>query len=188
MPNVHLTDLSVRALKGSEKYVTYWDDATPGFGIRVGKRSKTWTVMRGRQRERLTIGRYPDLSLAEARTEAKRLLSTAPVPKTISKTWAQARDEFLTEHYKASTSTWPGIVKILFAKHLKSLDHRQLADISDTDIKTALDKMKAIPSAQLHTYRAARTFLKWCTRPPRRYIPRSPMEGYEPPGKEPQGH
>ncbi len=187
MPNVHLTDLSVRAIKGSDKYVTYWDDATPGFGIRVGKRSKTWTVMRGRARERVTIGRYPDVSLSEARTEAKRLLSTAPAAKHTSKTWAQARDEFQIENYKDSRSSWPGIVKLFFAKHLKELDHRQLADITDSDIKRVLDKLAATPSTQLHTYRVSRTFLKWCTRPPRRYLLRSPMEGYEPPGKDRKG-
>jgi hypothetical protein len=45
MPNLHLTDIAVRALKPSEGYVTFWDDTTPGFGVRVGKRSKTWTVI-----------------------------------------------------------------------------------------------------------------------------------------------
>lgn len=76
MPNLHLTDISVRTLKPSDGYVTYWDDTTPGFGIRVGKKAKTWTIMRGRNRERVTIARYPDVSLAEARAEAKRLPSS----------------------------------------------------------------------------------------------------------------
>jgi len=75
MPTLRLTDISVRALKGSEKYETYWDTQTPAFGIRVGKRTKTWTVMRGRSRERITIGKYPDLSLSDARAEAKKLLA-----------------------------------------------------------------------------------------------------------------
>ncbi|WP_186456858.1 Arm DNA-binding domain-containing protein [Sphingomonas suaedae] len=71
MPNLHLTDLSVKALKGSDKHATYWDTTTPGFGVRVGKRSKTWTVMRGRTRERISTGKYGDMSLADAsRSEA----------------------------------------------------------------------------------------------------------------------
>jgi hypothetical protein len=73
MPSLKLTDLSVRALKGSDTTTYYWDASTPAFGIRVGKRAKTWTVMRGRARERLTVGRYPDMSLTDARKEAKRL-------------------------------------------------------------------------------------------------------------------
>lgn len=37
MPSLNLTELSVRALKGSDSYITYWDTGTPGFGVRVGK-------------------------------------------------------------------------------------------------------------------------------------------------------
>jgi integrase len=187
VPQLHLTDIAVRALKGSDKYISYWDDTTPGFGIRVGKRSKTWTVMRGKNRERVTIGKYPDLSLADARAEAKKLLSTAPEPKTITKTWADARDEFLKQNYADSTSRWPHLVKLTLKREFRGLDHRQLSDISDTDIRKVLDKLSATPSARLHAYRIARTFLKWCSRSPRRYIARSPMEGYEPPGKDRKG-
>jgi hypothetical protein len=72
---MRFTDLTIRALKPASNK-TYWDEATPAFGVRVGKHVKTWVVMRGKTRERLTIGRYPDLSLVDARKEAKRLLST----------------------------------------------------------------------------------------------------------------
>jgi len=53
MPSLHLTELSVRALKGSDATTYYWDTTTPAFGVRVGKRAKTWTVIKGRRRERL---------------------------------------------------------------------------------------------------------------------------------------
>jgi hypothetical protein len=32
---MHLTDLSIRSLKPTDNYKTYWDDSTPGFGLRV---------------------------------------------------------------------------------------------------------------------------------------------------------
>lgn len=187
MAQLRLTEIGVKALKATDKYVSYMDTTTRGFGIRVGLRSKTWIVIRGKSRERTSIGRYPDLSLAEARAEAKKLLSTAPEPKVVSKTWLVARGEFLEQNYANSTSRWPHIVALTFKRAFKGLDHRQLADISDTDIRKVLDKLSATPSAQLHAYRVARTFLKWCTRPPRRYIKHSPMEGYEPPGKDRKG-
>ena len=187
MAKMLLTDISVRALKGSEKYETFFDTKLAGFGIRVGKKSKTWIVVRDRSRAKQAIGKYPDLSLADARTEAKKLLSTAPEPKTVSKTWEVARDEFLAENYKDSTSRWPHLVSLKLKKHFKGLDKCQLADIEDTDISAVLDKLKKTPSTQLHVYRAARTFLKWCTRPPRKYLKRSPMEGYEPPSKDKKG-
>src|SRR5438105_8392434 len=46
----------------------YWDDIG-GFGLRVGKKAKTFILMYKRSRE--SLGRYPALSLAEARTKAK---------------------------------------------------------------------------------------------------------------------
>ena len=187
MPKMLLTDISVRGLKGSDKNPKFFDTKTPGFGIRVGLKTKTWIVMRGRNRELVTIGKYPDLSLSVARTEAKKLLSTTPEAKAIDKTWKDARDEFLEDNYKDSTSRWPHLVKLKLTNHFKKLNHRQLSDIDDTDIRAVLDKLKETPSAQLHVYRAARTFLKWCTRPPRRYIKLSPMEGYAPPGRDKKG-
>jgi len=188
VPMVHLTDLSVKALRPSEKHVTYWSDTTPGFGIRVGKRSRTWTVMRGRARERVTIGRYPDVSLSDARKEALRLLSEEPSgPPPVSKTFKAARDEFLAEHYRGVTSRWPQLVKLMLEKHFKKIEHKQLGEITDEDVSGALGKLAATPSQQLHVYRAVRTFLTWCARPPRRYLPRSPMEGYPPPGKDRKG-
>ncbi|MBL0116659.1 MAG: DUF4102 domain-containing protein [Sphingomonadales bacterium] len=96
MAKIHLTDVAVKALKPTDRYVTYWD-TMPGFGIRVGKQSKTWTVMRGRSRERISIGRYPDISLSDARAEAKRLLSTAPEPKNSTMRFDEARTIFLEQ-------------------------------------------------------------------------------------------
>jgi Arm DNA-binding domain/Phage integrase family len=179
--------MSVRTLKPSQGYVTYWDDTTPSFGIRVGMKSKTWTIMRGRNRERVSIGRYPDISLAEARAEAKRLLSTIPDARSTPKTFAEAREEFLEQNYRESKSRHKHIVTLILRKHFKSIEHTQLVEVIDDDIRRALDKLKSTPSAQLHVYRAVRTFLTWCMRPPRRYVPRSPMEGYEPPGRDRRG-
>jgi hypothetical protein len=57
---------------------TYLDENLPGFGIRVGKNRKTWIVMRGQIRQRVRIGHYPAMSLADARKEAKKLLIEKP--------------------------------------------------------------------------------------------------------------
>src|SRR5437868_3835289 len=65
---VHLTDIVVQRL---QKPGSYFDEATPGFGIRVGKNRKTWVVMRGQIRQRMRIGHYPTMCLAEARKQAK---------------------------------------------------------------------------------------------------------------------
>ena len=72
MPRVHMTDVVVSRLKEPG---TYFDQTTPAFGLRVGKNRKTFFVIRGRERLRTNVGKYPAVSLADARKEAKRLLT-----------------------------------------------------------------------------------------------------------------
>ena len=187
MPELHLTELGVKALKGSDRSVSYWDDVTPGFFLRVGKHTKTWCVMRGRSRERLTIGRFPDMSLSDARAEAKRLLSAEPEGRSVPIIFKKAREEFLEEHYRGKAPRTKYNTERLLVRHFKAIEHEKLAEIEDTDLKRCLDRLKATPSEQLHAYRAVRCFLRWCVRPPRRYIKHSPMEGYLPPGTDRKG-
>lgn len=187
MPTIRMTEISIRALKPTDAYVTYWSDQLPGFGLRVGRRTRTWTVMRGRERERVSIGRYPDMSLAEARGEAKRLMVGQPEPKALRLTFAEARDRFLQEHYRDLAASTKQQASLILKRHFKVLDPRQLVDLDDKDISRALDKLADRSSAQLHAYRVVRCFLSWCTKPPRRFIPRSPMEGYAPPGRDRKG-
>src|SRR5690348_5500625 len=87
MPSTHLTDIVVQRLKNPG---TYFDATTPAFGLRVGKNRKTWIVMRGKERLRTRIGHYPAMSLADARKEAKKLLSEAPLDAKARTTFSAA--------------------------------------------------------------------------------------------------
>ena len=67
MAHTRLTDATIRALKTpSAGQVDYWDQ-TPGFkgfGVRISKGgSKTFILLHGSSRSRLTLGRYPLLSV-----------------------------------------------------------------------------------------------------------------------------
>ena len=181
-----LTEISVRALKASGTYKTYWD-STPGFGVRVGKRSKTYVVMRGRSRQRISIGRVGEISLADARAEAKRMLASTPEPKVARKAFGEARSLFIEEHYRDKGAGTKYQVKVVLERHAASLDDLQLADVTDGHVKRVLDVLDDRPSAQLHLYRYLRTFFAWSVRPPRRFITRSPLEGYDPPGRDRRG-
>src|SRR3984893_16097649 len=90
MPVTHLTDVVVSRLKTPG---TYFDETTPAFAIRVGKNRKTWFVIRGRERERTNIGQYPQMGLADARKEAKQLL-TEELAKHSKMTFAAAYEHF----------------------------------------------------------------------------------------------
>ena len=43
-------------MKGPKQYITYFDATLQAFGVRVGKRRKTFVCTRGEKRERLAIG------------------------------------------------------------------------------------------------------------------------------------
>ena len=68
-----LTDAQIKRLKapvGGQK--TYFDDALPCFGVRVSQGgTKTFIALCGPKRKRHSIGRYPNMSLAEVRARAK---------------------------------------------------------------------------------------------------------------------
>lgn len=183
MAQMLFTDIAIRALSGSEQYTTFFDTKTPNFGIRCGLRSKTFLVLRGKSRERVTIGRYPDISLADARKEAKRLLSEPDTRKAPRKTFAVAKGEYLATFPETAHRYH---LSLLFNKHFASLSSAQLAAITSDEIESALDGIEK-PSAKLHAFRAARAFFRWTTRPPRRYLTHSPMEGYEAPSTDNKG-
>jgi integrase len=68
----HLTDRFCATAK-ADSQVDYFDDTVRGLALRVSSTAKTWTLHYSRpggKRARLTLGRYPVLSLAAARTRA----------------------------------------------------------------------------------------------------------------------
>lgn len=184
MPVVHLTDVSLRSLKGGDRPIRYMCKHTRGFGIRVGKHTKTWVCMRGRTRELVKIGKYPDLSLTDARKEAKKLLANDTEQKPARRTFRETRDEFLEAHYADKCENTKYQVSRSLRAHFHSLEPMLLPGIEDTHISRCLDALKDRPSEQLHAFRYLRTFFRWCVKAPRRYLKHSPMEGYEAPGRD----
>jgi hypothetical protein len=80
---MHLTDISIKAIQTPPSgQVTYSDDSLPGFGVRVSQGGvKSFVVVMGRSRRRVTIGRYPTISLQKARGRAKELLAERTLGK-----------------------------------------------------------------------------------------------------------
>ena len=78
MPRVRLTDRGLKNLKADRPQEDYWDELLPGFGVRVTSAGvRTFFVryrLHGAQR-RMTLGRYPALSLAAARERARAALA-----------------------------------------------------------------------------------------------------------------
>ena len=69
---VQLTDRFCQSAKSTEEAQTdYFDATVTGLALRVTSRgTKAWTLLYGSPRRRITLGRYPSLSLAAARAKA----------------------------------------------------------------------------------------------------------------------
>lgn len=179
MPNLHFTDLTVQKLKEG----SYFDTGLPSFGIRVGKNRKTWMVMRGRTRTRVTLGHYPALSLSEAKKRARIELGQELPEQKATLSYADAVTAFIDDHYKDKRPRTRHEAQRL----LRRFTFGNLTTIDDTTINHQLSKLADTPSEQLHAFRALRVFFKWCMRPPHRYIKHSPLEGYPAPSKDKKG-
>jgi integrase len=175
MPKLHMTDVVVLRLKSSG---TYYDDTTPAFGLRVGKNRKTWFVVRGRERLRTNIGQYPTVSLADARKEARKLLTEEPT-KADRITFNEAYDIY-KEALKSRKERTQYDYKRVLEKYLQpKLGTKKLFNILYDDITAITDPLTR--SERRNTLAVGRTFFRWCVRPPRRYLKHSPLEGVEVP-------
>jgi integrase len=80
MPVKRLTAVSVEQARSSGERVEYADELTPGLRLRVGNNGhKSWSVICrvGGRKKRMTLGSYPALSLANARTAALAVIAKA---------------------------------------------------------------------------------------------------------------
>jgi integrase len=174
MSRAHLTDVVVQRLKAIG---IYYDTTNPAFGVRVGKNLKTWVITRGADRQRISIGHYPAMSLADARKEARRCLAE---PETRGKgmKFSVAFDLFKAQHIAGKKPRTQYDYTRTLEKHLlPKLGSRRLDNIAYEDVIALTDMLP--PSEKAHCLAVGRTFLRWCVKPPRRYLSHSPLEGVE---------
>jgi len=177
---MRLTDLSIKHLPRPPKgQKTYTDDTLPGFGCRVSQGGTCSFVLQyGANRQLLTIGRYPIISLSEARSQAKRLLAEKVLgkhqPETIR--YDDALALFLTAvRQKNKPRTYADYARV-FRKHF-NFGKVRLADIAPGDINRKLDRLIETPSEHLHALNTIKMFFNWSLK--KRYVDRSPCQGME---------
>lgn len=167
---MRLTDLRIRQLKPPPLgQKTYFDDALRGFGVRVSQGgSKSFVVMYGRARRLKTIGRYPALSLAEARRLAKRLqaeiLEHAAGGQSYQEaiSFKEARCRFLADsRSRNKPRTHQGYFRLL---HRHFDFDMNLDQITRGDIMAQVDGLQPTPSEQQHAFTAMRVMMNWCVK------------------------
>ena len=180
MPRANLTDIIVRTLKPMG-YATLWDTQLRGFGIRCGLSSKTWVVMVGKHRQRITVGRYPDMTLKEARAAGKALLSRT---YTATPSLASTIDSYCNLHLAPNTKPRSAkeAERLLRRHFIPLLGTTRLGDITARDITAITNKMAATPTEANLALAAMKALLNWSAS--QYLIPQSPLASVRMPFKK----
>ena len=123
MPIQSLNDLTIRNAKLPEKgQYMLWDTNLKHFGVRVSQGgAKTFIVMHGRNRDRTTIGRYPTISLQQARAKAKDVLAekTLNTERAPRMTFDEAHTLFLDVKRQRNKPSTMAEYEGIFIRHVR---------------------------------------------------------------------
>jgi integrase len=176
VPNTKLTDLAIKQFPTPDGGTqTYWDIHTKGFGLRVGAGGARTFIVLIESGRRQSLGRYPTIKLAEARTEAARILAEKTLGKIRPRHVAfdDAKEQFLAECSKRNRArTVQGYTRLL--NRYYPYGRKSVADITTHDVVRRLNKLNDVPAEKHHAFAAGRVFFRWCIR--NHIIERSPME------------
>ena len=151
-----LNDQAVRSAKAG----IVWDSSLKGFGLRVGKQSKTFIVLVGSGR-RKRIGRYPLISLAQAREAARKILAEKTLGKIVPThtAYEDACEEFLKDCAGRLRPKTVAHYKWNLSKFFR-FGRQGVGDVTTQQILRGLKDLT--PSNKEHAFRVGRTFFTWC--------------------------
>lgn len=183
---LRFSDALIRNLAPEPKQRIVYDDSVAGFGLRISPHgTKAFILTLGRDRERLTIGRYPIIGLAEARNEAKRILAERTLgAKRPSRLLAsEALTHFIGEQKQKNRPITVDYTHKLLINHFPGVWRKPLEEVRTEDITNVTDRLlrRDQPGAANHAFTAIKTFLRWCVK--RRYIQHSPIEALDRPSR-----
>jgi integrase len=141
----------------------FWDSRLRGFGVRVSATgSRTFVVLVASGRTKV-IGRYPLISLQQARGEATRLLAEKALGKIAPSRTAfdDAKADYLGEcESRLRSRTVRDYGQLL--KLYYPFGRQSVSEITPRDILRNLNKLNKTPAEKHHAYAAGRTFFEWC--------------------------
>ena len=181
--------------KGQEDY---FDTKPPGVGLRITNSGrKTWFVMyrSGGRLRRLTLGTYPTLTLAEARSQAtgvKLAVAQGRDPATqkqdarTAPTVADLVAQYLEMYAKVRRKSWRYDELRLKRNVLPQWGNRKATDITRRDVIALLDLLMArdVPIEANRTHAIIRALFNWAIS--RDLLEYNPCTQVKAPGKEQQ--
>lgn len=154
MPSITLTARNVAAWKPSDRR-DLCDALVPGLSLRVSSTGvKTWSVLyrfKGRNR-RLTLGRYPEVSLATAREKARQARAEAALGDDPAGEKQETRDRnkdtvaaLLAEYETVSAAkrSWSEERRTLHAEVLPVWRNRLVSEITRRDVRALVEAKAA---------------------------------------------
>jgi integrase len=205
VPALPATDQGIRALRldreaarqglaADTPQIEYRDAKTPGLSLLLGRRSKSWSLTYDGPtgRRRTTLGRYPELSLADARreAEAKRVEARAGVDhQRLKRDYKAARnvEDVALEYLEKAASqhaTFRNYAWVIRNDVIPAIGKMKIVDVRRRDIAGVVDR----PLSAGKRYMANRVFhtllglFKWAKS--RGEIEDNPTDGMVAPAKE----
>lgn len=163
---MRLTDLQIKklSLPQGRSQKTFFDDGLKGFGVRLSiGGAKSFVLVYGKKRNRKTFGRYPDMSLADARIAARKVIGRVAgvndERQTSSLPFLSAREQFLEDaKMRNKASTYEAYRRVL----LRYFNFpTKMGSISRLDVMQIVDDLKGRPSESRHAFVAIRTMMNW---------------------------
>ncbi len=191
------SDRLISGLKTTGKQQEIADSLLPGLYLRIMPSGvKSWAVryrINGKQR-RLSLGKYPAISLATARDLARQAMKETAKGTDVQALKAEKRkagvdtvqgaaQDFIERHAKVHNKTWQETERIINKYMVPAWKGRRLEDIARKDVITLIDGIHArTPIMANRVLAHVRKFFNWCVG--RDLIPHSPVAGVTPPAKE----
>jgi integrase len=167
---VQLTDRFCASAKSTAIQTDYFDAAVSGLALRVtAGGTKAWTLLHGSPRRRVTLGRYPSISLAAARARAIKV-KDGRTSGTVAA---------LAETYLRSINGLRSIREIerrLRRDVLPIIGHIPLGELHRRDVTRVIDaKLVDAPITARRVFEDVRAMVRWAVA--RGDLDHSPMDG-----------
>jgi integrase len=173
-----LTELTIRKLSAPPgERIDVWDAKLAGFGVRISGRSKTFVYMVrvGGRKRRMSLGRYPDTTLAEARAKAHAIRggtadggSPEDFVAAAAKSWrfSDVVEEFIEKHcgqYNRASTT-QGTSRLLKTRFVTAWGARDIREVRKRDVIAVVDRDvdAGLGSTANHALAAVHKLFNWC--------------------------
>jgi hypothetical protein len=180
MPRKSLTVRFIETVQ-AEKRTDYWDDVVRGLVLRVSKTGvKSWNVVYTGQEDgikrRLTLGKFPAVTLEKARTQALKTMASVaegenPSSDKQARRAAMTVDDlaslYIKKYAKPEKKTWQEDLRILNVEVLPKLGKFKAKAVNRRDILDIIEaKAEEGYVAQSRMVLATvRKMFNWQTRP-----------------------